>query len=90
MQPDRSLTHLLTIGSRDRLGMVMETLPAIQASGGALEALHLSRWGDASENQLKVTGLRPYQARLLCNRLAALLGVDRATIEHQITSPSPL
>jgi hypothetical protein len=80
--PDCDLTHVLTIISSDQLSVGIEALTAVRAIGGRLEALNLSRRAAAFEHQLKVVGLRPRQARLLADRLAALPGVAHASVEH--------
>lgn len=82
--PGLTLTHLLTVATRDQLSIVIEVLQAIRASGGVLEALRLTKWDNRLNQQLKIIGLRPHQARLLSDHLAALPGVDRATVEHQL------
>jgi hypothetical protein len=80
--PDRDLTHVLTITSSDRLSIAIETLIAVRAIGGQLEALSLSRRAGGFEHRLKIVGLRSRQARCLADRLAALPGVDHASVEH--------
>lgn len=82
--PGSELTHLLTVVSHDQLGVAIEALEAIRASGGGLDAFHLTRVGDRTEHRLRVTGLRPHQARLLSSRLAAVPEVKHASVEHQI------
>ena len=82
--PGSSLTHVLTIVSRDQLQIAIEALTAIRASGGGLDFLSLSHQGEALEHRLRIVGLRPQQARLLSDRLARLPGVERATVEHQL------
>jgi hypothetical protein len=81
--PDCVLTHVLTIVSSDQLSIAIEALATIRASGGGLTALSLSRRAEASEHRLNVVGLRPRQAHLLAERLAALPGVESASVEHQ-------
>ena len=82
--PGSTLTHLLTVVSRDQLGVAIEALSAIRALGGGLDALRLTRVGNKMEHRLRVTGLRPHQARTLSSRLAAAPAVERASVEHQI------
>jgi hypothetical protein len=82
--PGCTLSHILTVSTHDQLSIALEALHAVRTAGGGLDALHLTRRGERLEHQLKISGLRPHQARSLCNRLAALPGVERATIEHQI------
>ncbi len=82
--PGCVLTHVLTIVSCDQLSIAIEVLVAIRASGGGLVALSLVRRPEAAEHRLKVVGLRPRQARLLAERLAALPGVECASVEHQL------
>ena len=82
--PGSSLTHVLTIISDDCISAVVEALTTIQASGGGLEALRLTRLGDKLEQRLRLTGLRPGQARLLSSRLADIADIERVSIEHQI------
>ena len=82
--PGSTLTHLLTVVSRDQLDVAIEALLAIRALGGGLDALHLTRVGAKMEHRMRVTGLRPHQARTLSNRLAATPAVERASVEHQI------
>ena len=87
--PGCALTHVLTIAGRDQLEITLEALQAIRSSGADLEALHLDKRGGVWEHRLRLTGLRPHHARLLCNRLAALPGVLRASVEHQFSRPIP-
>jgi hypothetical protein len=82
--PGFVLTHVLTVTSKDQLSIAIEALQAVRASGGGLEALHLTRQAGTAEHRLKLVGLRAGQARLLSDRLAALPGVERATVEHQL------
>lgn len=82
--PGCTLTHLLTVVSRDQLNVAIEALSAIRAFGGGLDALHLTRVGAKMEHRLRVTGLRPHQARTLSSRLAAAPKVEHASVEHQI------
>ena len=84
MFPGSSLTHVLTIISHDRISVTIEALTTVQASGGSLDALRLVRMGDKLEHQLRLTGLRPGQARHLSNRLAEITAVECVRIEHQI------
>jgi hypothetical protein len=84
--PGCTLTHVITVIGEDRLSLALEALRAVQASGGALAALHLVRRGGAFEHQLRLVGLRPRQARVLTDRLSAMPGVERAVVEHQILS----
>jgi hypothetical protein len=82
--PGCVLTHLLTVASEDRLTVAIEALQAVAALGGRLEGLHLTRCGKSLEHRLKIVGLRPQSARILRDRLTALPGVARASVEHQI------
>jgi hypothetical protein len=82
--PGLTLTHLLTVASRDELTTTIEALQVIRASGGILEFFRLTRRDNGLEHRLKIAGLCPRQARLLSSRLAALPGVERATVEHQL------
>jgi hypothetical protein len=82
--PGSVLTHVLTVVSDDQLAIAVEALQAIAADGGRLDGLNLTRRGEAREHRLKIVGLRPHAARALCDRLAALPGVARASVEHQI------
>jgi hypothetical protein len=82
--PGCVLTHVLTVVSDDQLAIAVEALQAVSALGGRLEGLHLTRRGETREHRLKIVGLRPHSARALSDRLAALPGVARASVEHQI------
>ena len=82
--PDSTFTHLLTVVSHDQLGIAIEALSAIRAFGGGLDALRLTRVNGKTEQRLSMTGLRPQQARLISSHLAAVPGVERARVEHQI------
>jgi hypothetical protein len=82
--PGCVLTHVLTVASDDQLSIAIETLQAVKTLGGRLEGLHLARRGGPLVHRLSVVGLRSHAARLLCDRLAALPGVARASVEHQI------
>ncbi len=82
--PGCSLTHVLNVTSRNQLDVAIEILSLIRAAGGVLDGLHLGRIGGALAQRLHVTGLRPHQTRVLANRIAALPGVEHASVEHQI------
>ena len=82
--PGCSFTHLLAVVSRDQLSVTIDVLSAIRNLGGGLDSLRLTRVAGKLEQRFKVTGLRPHQARLLSNRLAAMAGIERAKVEHQI------
>ena len=82
--PGCSFTHLLTVVSRDQLSVTIDVLSAICALGGSLDSLRLTRVAGALEQRVRVTGLRPHQARLLSGRLAAAAGIEHARVEHQI------
>lgn len=82
--PGCVFTHVLTITCHDQLSIAIEALGAIRAAGGGLTALNLACRSGAAEHRLKVVGLRPQQARRLAERLAALPGVERASVEHQL------
>ena len=82
--PGCTLSRLLTVIASDQLSPAIEALVAIRASGGGLQAMSLSRHRSGWVRQLRLVGLRPHHARFLANRLALLLGVDRATVEHQL------
>jgi hypothetical protein len=83
--PGSVLTHVLTVVSDDQLAIAVEALQAVAALGGRLEGLHLTRRAETREHRLKIVGLRPHAARDLCDRLAALPGVARASVEQQIS-----
>ena len=85
--PGIAITHLLTITTRDPLSAAIAALEAIRASGGGLEALSLARFAGGLDHRLRIVGLRPHQARRLADRIAALPGVDRAAVEHQLLRP---
>jgi len=82
--PGCSFTHLLAVVSRDQLSVTIEVLSAIHSLGGGLDSLRLTRVAGKLEQRFRVTGLRPHQARLLSNRLAAVVGIEHANVEHQI------
>lgn len=82
--PRCSFTHLLAVVSRDQLSVTIEVLSAIHNLGGGLDSLRLTRVAGRLEHRFRVTGLRPHQARLLSNRLAAMAGIEHASVEHQI------
>lgn len=82
--PGSSLTHVLTIISQDRISVTIEALRTVQASGGNLDAMRLVRMGEKLEHRLRLTGLRPGQARHLSNCLAEITAVECVRIEHQI------
>jgi len=91
--PGCSFSHLLTIVTADRLSIAIHALQAIQAIGGSLETMRLSRRGEQQLHELRVTGLRPHEARALSDRLAELPGVHRAKVEHHLarrSEPVPL
>jgi hypothetical protein len=82
--PGCSLTHVLNVTSRNQLDVAIEILSLIRAAGGVLDGLHLGRIGGGLAQRLNVTGLRPHQTRVLASRIAALPGVEHASVEHQI------
>jgi hypothetical protein len=82
--PGLTLSHLLTVTTQDRLASAIGVLQAIGESGGEVASLRMIRCGDGLKHELRLCGLGPRQARLLSEGLAALPGVDRATIEHQL------
>lgn len=77
-------THVLSIRSGDQLDVALAALQAVQAGGAGLDALHLTRRGDGLEHRLTLVGVRPHAARRLADRIAALPGVETATVEHHI------
>ncbi len=79
-----SFTHVLSITSGDQIDVALTALQAVKASGGALDSLHLNRRGAALEHRLSLVGIRPYEARRLADRIAALPGVEAASVEHHI------
>ena len=82
--PGSVLTHVLSLTTSAGLDVALEALKSLQACGAALEALHLSRSGEALDHRLKLIGLTPAQARHFSNRLAALPGVTQVSMEHQL------
>ena len=82
--PGCSLTHVLSITTRNQLDVAIEILSLIRSAGGVLDGLQLGRFGGALAQRLNVTGLRAHQTRVLANRIAALPGVEHASVEHQI------
>jgi hypothetical protein len=82
--PGLSLSHLLVVTTQNRLALAIDVLNTIGASGGEVEFLRMTKCGEGLKHQLRLCGLGSQQARLLSQDLAALPGVDRATIEHQL------
>jgi hypothetical protein len=82
--PGSVLTHILTVASDERHAVAIAGLHAIEAMGARLEGLNLSRFGGSLSHRFKITSLGTRAARLLCDRLADLPGVTRASVEHQI------
>jgi hypothetical protein len=82
--PGLCLTHLLIVTTQNRLALAIDVLNAIGASGGEVEFLRMSKCGEGLKHQFRLCGLRSQQARVLSQDLAALPGVNRATIEHQL------
>jgi len=82
--PGCSFTHLLAVVSRDQLSVTIGVLSAISRLGGGLDSLRLTRVAGKLEHRFRITGLRPYQARLLANQLAGVAGIEHASVEHQI------
>lgn len=82
--PGCALTHVLSVTTRNQLDVAIEILTLIRSEGGVLDGLQLGRLGGALAQRLNVTGLRPHQTRVLANRIAALPGVEHASVEHQI------
>jgi hypothetical protein len=82
--PGCALTHVLSVTTRNQLDVAIEILSLIRSEGGVLDGLQLGRLGGALAQRLNVTGLRPQQTRVLANRIAALPGVEHASVEHQI------
>ena len=85
--PGSVLTHVLEVVTRDRLAVAIAALELIGEAGGRLEALHLARRGDSHDHRLKVVGLRPRQARALCDRLRS--EEQRLNSSHRIASRMP-
>jgi len=82
--PGLTLSHVLIVTTQNRLDLAIDVLKAIGASGGEVECLKMTKYGEGLKHQFKLCGLGSRQARLLSQGLAALPGVDRATIEHQL------
>lgn len=82
--PGSSLVHCLTVTTGNLLTVSIEALEAIRNSGGGLDALHLVRRDQALDHRLMLVGLRPREARVLADRLAALPGVDHVSVEHRL------
>jgi hypothetical protein len=82
--PGCALTHVLSVTTRNQLDVAIEILSLIRSEGGVLDGLQLGRLGGNLAQRLNVTGLRPHQTRVLANRIAALPGVEHASVEHQI------
>ena len=80
--PGCALTHVFTLASEDQLGVAIAALEVIKAFGGRLDGLHVRRCAGALAHQVKVVGLEARTASRLCERLAALPGVARASLEH--------
>lgn len=87
--PNCSFTHLLTVISRDQISVAVEALLEVSKTGGRLDSLRLTRVAGKLEHRVRVAGLRPHQARTLSNRLAAVTGVEHASVEHQILQAHP-
>ena len=79
-----SFTHVLSIRTDDQLDVALTALQAVRAGGGALDGLHLTRRGGGLEHRLTLVGVRPHEARRLADQIAALPGVETATVEHHI------
>jgi hypothetical protein len=82
--PGLSLTHLLIVTTQDRLALAIDILNAIGASGGEIECSRMTKCGEGLKHQFRLCGLGSGQARLLSQDLAALPGVSRTTVEHQL------
>lgn len=82
--PNAEIMHVLSVTSQDQLSVAVTTLEAVRAFGGRLEAFSLARLEGRLDHRLKIVGLRPHEARVLSNRLAALPGVERASVEHHL------
>ena len=80
------VTHVFQFATEDTLGVAIATLQALRDTGASLDSLHLGRRRDARQHTLRVTGLPPSEARRLAEQLAALPGVQRATVEHEISA----
>jgi hypothetical protein len=82
--PGLTLTHLLIVTTQNRPALTIDVLNAIGASGGEVECLKMTKCGDGLKHQVRFCGLGSRQAHLLSQDLAALPGVNRATVEHQL------
>jgi hypothetical protein len=82
--PGLSLSHLLVIITQNQLALAIDVLEAVGASGGEIEYLRMTKCDEGLKHQLRLCGWGSRQARLLSQGLAALPGVNRATIEHQL------
>ena len=83
--PGRVITHKLRVRSCDQLTVAMAALAEIEALGGRLEDLHVSRTlGGTLTHDLNMTGLSAREARMIADRLAAVDGVEDARVEHHL------
>ncbi len=85
--PGATLSHILTVRSRDQLGAAIEVLQQLRASGASLLALHVACYEDAFDHRVTLAGLGAGQARDLAGRLACAPGIESARVEHQIRRP---
>lgn len=83
--PGCTVTHLLSITTGEDADLALGALLAVKSSGGQVESLRLSRSLGGRDHQLRVSGLRPHQARVLSDQIAALPGVTSIRVEHLIT-----
>jgi hypothetical protein len=84
--PGCVLTHNFYVTTGDHLDIALETLTAVRHIGARLDAMTLSRTSGAIHHKLRVTGIKPKDARLLARQFASVPGVTCATVEHAICS----
>ncbi|ESQ83722.1 hypothetical protein AEAC466_11995 [Asticcacaulis sp. AC466] len=85
--PGCVLTHCFYL-TGDQTDIAVAALTAISHIGAKLDGMSRSRTGGAMHHKLRVTGIKPKEARSLVGRLAMMPGVTCATVEHLI-SPAP-
>jgi hypothetical protein len=82
--PGCSFAHLLAVTSGCHLDVAVDILSAVKDLGGELDFLRIVRVAGLLEHRFRLTGLLPAQVRCLLDRLSAMSGIKRATVEYQI------
>ncbi|MGI4795709.1 MAG: hypothetical protein ACRYG8_16865 [Janthinobacterium lividum] len=82
--PGCAFTYVLTIISHDPLKTTIAILSLLDTAGAQLTGLRVVRVDKRFEHRIRVSGLRPREARNLSGRVSFLPSVACALVEHHI------